>query len=57
MTRRRPTRREKPERRFVVWSQRRETPDLPKLARALLAVVLAEQQPTSTGTAEDDSDV
>lgn len=34
----------KPERRFVVWSQRRPSPDIRKLGRALLAVALAEQQ-------------
>lgn len=34
----------KQDRRFMVWSQRRESPDTRKLAQALIAVVLAEQQ-------------
>lgn len=34
----------KPERRFVVYGQRRDAPDLRKLARVLLAVALTDQQ-------------
>lgn len=46
----------RPERRFVVWSQRRDSPDARKLARALLAVVLAEQQQRAPATKEDEAD-
>ncbi|WP_159054640.1 hypothetical protein [Streptomyces dysideae] len=45
MTRRR--RSPRPERRFFVEGVRRETPDIRKLGKALLAVVLAEQQRTA----------
>ena len=38
------TKTKRPERRFVVQGVRREPPDFRKLGRALLAVVLAEQQ-------------
>ncbi|WP_159025283.1 hypothetical protein [Streptomyces pluripotens] len=37
----------RPERRYVVHGVRREMPDLRKLSKALLAVVLAEQQRTA----------
>lgn len=34
----------RPDRRFVVYGVRRESPDFRKLGKALLAVVLAERQ-------------
>lgn len=40
----RKTRVNRPERRFTVEGVRREQPDIRKLSRALLAVVLAERQ-------------
>ncbi|WP_234531658.1 hypothetical protein [Streptomyces shenzhenensis] len=41
------SRSQRPERRFVVVGVRREPTDVRKLAKALLAVVLAEQQRTA----------
>lgn len=38
---------QRPERRYTVVGVRRESPDVRKLAKALLAVVLAEQQRTA----------
>lgn len=46
MTQRR-SRSQRPERRYIVVGVRRESPDMRKLAKALLAVVLAEQQRTA----------
>ncbi|MER6626794.1 hypothetical protein ABT301_00850 [Streptomyces sp. NPDC000987] len=43
----RKTRTARPERRFYVEGVRREPPDLRKLSKALLAVVLAEQARSS----------
>lgn len=45
----------KPNRRFVVWSQRREPPDVRKLGRVLLAVVLTEQQAAAIEPADEES--
>lgn len=49
----------KQDRKFVVWSHRRESPDTRKLAQTLMAVVLAEQRRSELefdqeeGTADD----
>lgn len=48
------TRGKRPERRFTVHGVRRETPDLRKLGKALLAVVLAERQRTAQAAADKD---
>lgn len=43
----------RPERRFVIRGVRREEPDLRKLGKALLAVVLADQQPNVEQLADE----
>jgi hypothetical protein len=53
MTRRRQA--PKQDRRFVVWSHRRESPDTRKLARTLLAVVLAEQRRNEPGSNREEA--
>ncbi len=45
----------KQDRRFVVWSHRRESPDTRKLAQTLLAVVLAEQRNEPEPDSEEDT--
>lgn len=47
------TRAKRPERRFTVEGFRRESPDLRKLGKALLAVVLAERQRTAEAEASE----
>lgn len=44
----------RPERRFFVEGVRRETPDLRKLSKALIAVVLAERQRVAEAEAADE---
>lgn len=51
----RKTRGTRPERRFVVHGVRRESPDLRKLSKALLAVVLSQKQQGEAGQAEEGS--
>lgn len=55
MTRRKTTSK-RPERRFFIESVRRVQPDMQKLGKVLLAVVLAEQQHTFHDPAASESD-
>lgn len=52
----RKARSKRPERRFIVEGVRRESPDVGKLGKALLAVVLAERQHQAEDEASEAKD-
>ncbi|MFF0492853.1 hypothetical protein ACFYTQ_27800 [Nocardia sp. NPDC004068] len=56
--RRRPSRRNRPNRRITVYSERRGVPDLRKLGRAVIAAAMAEAeaQALAAGSEEEERD-